>query len=457
MSRLAYPPQSIMTTDVDLTTPLVVGFGIVGRALARTLLERGFDPMVVEDRPSDDARKAAAELGLVLVESPSRTRLAALVKSATVLLPSPGVPDHHPCFALAESAGLGVRSEFDLARLWDDRPMAAITGTNGKTTVTMIVTDALTRSGLRAAAVGNTDVPLITAIGDPAIETFVVEASSFRLGHSACFRPRVATWLNFAPDHLDAHASYEAYEAAKASIWADLGDEAVVVANADDPVVMSHVPATATRVERFSLSDRSAEWHLADGHLVGPDGPVVAIDDLARSQPHDLANALAALATARAAGADLRSSVEAVSSFVGLPHRLELVGEWDGIRWYNDSKATVPQAAEAAVGGFASVVLIAGGRNKGLALDGLRSTVPPVHHVVAIGDASDEVRQAFEGLVPVVAADDMASAVELAGAAANDGDVVLLSPGCTSFDWYPNYVERGLDFRHLVQARGAHT
>ena len=141
-----------------------------------------------------------------------------------------------------------------------------------------------------------------------------------------------------------------------------------------------------------------------------------------------------------------------IADFAGLPHRLELVGERDGVRWFNDSKATVPQATEAAVGGFASVILLAGGRNKGLSLAGLAATVPPVRHVVALGDAADEVSSVFEGRVPVSRAGSMTEAVAAARSVATPGDVVLLSPGCTSFDWYRNYTERGDDFRALVEA-----
>ena len=326
----------------------------------------------------------------------------------------------------------------------------AITGTNGKTTVTMMVTDALTRSGLATEAVGNTEIPLVTAIEDPAVEVFVVEASSFRLAHSGSFRPRVATWLNFAPDHLDAHATLADYEAAKAAIWADLAEGGVAIANADDPVVIRHLPPDRA-IERFSVEDRTAEWHVADGSLIGPDGPLMAIEELARSQPHDVQNAVAVAATATAAGARPEAIAAALREFRGLPHRLELVGEWDGVRWFNDSKATVPQATEAAVGGFASVVLIAGGRNKGLALDGLARLAPPVHHVVAIGEAADEVAAAFGPSVPVTRADSMLEAVQAAQAAAEPGDAVLLSPGCTSFDWYASYGDRGTDFARLVR------
>ncbi|MEM9893238.1 MAG: UDP-N-acetylmuramoyl-L-alanine--D-glutamate ligase [Actinomycetota bacterium] len=440
-------------SDLDLSAPLIVGFGVVGRAVARALVARGSVPVVVEDRPTDAGRTVADEIGVELWEAPDAEALTGRLDTFSLLLPSPGVPDHHPCFAAAEAAGVPMASEFDLARLWDDRPLVAITGTNGKTTVTMMVTDILERTGRKAAAVGNTEVPLIEALDDAAIEVFVVEASSFRLGHSQRFSPAVATWINFAPDHLDAHASLDLYRQAKAAVWAHLTPEAVAIANAEDPEVAALAPEGAVY---FALdSSTGAAWTVIDGVLTGPERPVVPVTDLPRRQPHDVANALAAAATAAAAGASIDAIAEGLRAFRGLPHRLELVGEWGGVQWYNDSKATVPQATEAAASGFESVVLIAGGRNKGLSLDGLRRTVPPVRAVIATGDAAGEVTEVFDGLVPVITADSMVDAITRAEQAARPGDVVLLSPGCTSYDWYPNYVERGLDFRRLVESEVA--
>ena len=288
-----------------LEAPLVVGFGVTGRAVAKALIARGHRPMVVDDRPGPESAAAAAAMDLELLGAPSESELSGAVAVASALLPSPGLPDHHPAFRLAREHDVPVLSEFDLARLWDDRPMLAITGTNGKTTVTMMVTEMLNQSGRRAEAVGNTEVPLVAAIDDPTIEIFVVEASSFRLGHSRRFTPSVAAWLNFAPDHLDAHASLDAYEQAKASIWDELADGGLAVANADDPVVMSHAAKLddrSVRVERFSLID-AVEWRVEAstaglGHeLCGPDGPFLAVSELKRAQPHDVANALAASAS----------------------------------------------------------------------------------------------------------------------------------------------------------------
>ncbi len=437
-------------TAVDLASPVIVGYGITGQAVVDALLARGHRPVVIDDRPSDLAIQRADELGLDLVVAPDGETLRALVDASTVVLPSPGVPDHHPVFAAARAASRAVASEFDLAAMWDDRPLAAITGTNGKTTVTMMVTDMLERSGIRAEAVGNTPVPLVAAIDDRDVDVFVVEASSFRLAHSQRFAPTVATWLNFSPDHLDAHATLADYEQAKAAIWRDLAPSSTAVVNFADPVVASHAP-TGVDVVGFGTAD--ATWHTRGGVLVGADGFSMPIDQIARRQPHDLANAAAAAATALAAGASVDAIAETLQSFAGLEHRVEFVGEAEGVRWFNDSKATVPHATLAAVGGFDSVVLIAGGRNKGLEMSLLADAVPPVRAVVATGDAADEVAEVFSSLVEVTRADSMNDAIEQAAAAARTGDVVLLSPACTSFDWYPNYGARGDDFRALVLSR----
>lgn len=435
--------------NIDLSAPLIVGFGITGQAVAAVLIERGYLPTVIDDRPGESALRAAESMGIALVAAPSEGDLADAIAHASVLLPSPGVPDSHAVFGQAAAAELPIRSEFDLAHLWDDRPIVAITGTNGKTSVTMLVTAALEASGVRAEAVGNTPTPLVAAIGDPDIDVFVVEASSFRLAHSHCFRPTVATWMNFAPDHLDAHADLETYRLAKASIWSHLDADAFAVTNVDDATVLAAAPAGAV-----TFGSSSGDWHVADGELVGPDGPLISIEKMARRRPHDLSNAACVAATAMAAGATTAGVASALESFDGLPHRLAPVGEWNDVAWFNDSKATVPQATLAAVGGFDSVVLIAGGRNKGLDMSELATAVPPVHTVIATGDAADEIAAVFAATdANVLRGSSMVEAIELAARAASPGDTVLLSPACTSFDWYQSYGQRGDDFVSLVTAK----
>jgi UDP-N-acetylmuramoylalanine--D-glutamate ligase len=444
---------------------LVVGLAVTGAAVARALARRGEDVVAVDDRPGPHTRQVARELGLDLVEAPDPDRLARLVAGAAAVVPTPGLPARHPLFELAARASVPVLSEFDLAARWDDRPLLAVTGTDGKTTVTTLACRMLEASGLAAGAVGNTEVPLVTAIDDPTVDVFVVEASSFRLDHSRRFAPAVGTWLNFAPDHLDNHRSLEEYEAAKARIWRDQSPDQVAVGNADDPVVARHLAAAPGRQVRFGLGpgpdgdrtgtgDPGDRFHVADGHLVTDRGEAICrVDELRRAFPHDLLNALAAAATALHGGGTLAGVAAALRSFTGLPHRVSLVGEAEGVRYYDDSKATTPHAVLAAVTGFDRVVLIAGGQNKGLDLAALRGAADRVRAVVAIGDAAGEVTAAFAGLRPVRTATSMDEAVRLAAARAEPGDAVLLSPGCASFDWYRSYGERGDDFARAVRER----
>lgn len=438
----------------------MLGLGVTGRAVVRALLAHGEGVTVVDDHPTDQGRGLATEAGFELVEAPDRATLTTLMGRAEALVPSPGVPDRHPVFELAAELGVPIFSEFDLASRWDDRPQVAITGTDGKTTVTELTRAMLTASGRRAMAVGNTEVPLIAAIDDPEVDVFVVEASSFRLLHSHRYAPDVGTWLNLAPDHLDNHVSLEAYIAAKARIWGDQRADQVAIGNADDPVVAAHLAAAPARRITFGLSP-SADHHQEGDRLVLADGTQLAtVTELHRAFPHDIANALAAAASTLEGGGSAAGARTALLEFQGLPHRVSLVGEAGGVRWYDDSKATAPHATQAALQGFGSVVLIAGGRNKGLDLSTLADEVDRVRAVVTIGEAGPEVAAAFDGRRPVSEAGSMDDAVALAASLARPGDAVLLSPACASFDWYGSYAERGDDFvrsvrEHLASTGGA--
>ncbi len=430
------------------TRALVVGLGVTGRAVSRALVARGSAVTAVEDQPDDAHRTFAEEVGLDLVEAPDARRLAAEMADAEMVLPSPGVPDRHPVFAVAARAAVPVRSEFDLAEAWDDRPIVAVTGTNGKTTVTHLAADMLRRSGRVVAEAGNVETPLVEAIEDPATEVFVVEASSFRLGHTAHWAPRVAAWLNFAPDHLDVHADLATYEAAKARIWADQEPEDIAVVNADDPVVAGH----RGRARRRTFGQcGGADATVRDGWLLIDDRRLLAVTDLRRALDHDQANGLAAALMVEPIGVGDDAITEALAAFDGLPHRVQMVGEGGGVTWYDDSKATTPHATGAAVDAFDSVILIAGGRNKGLDLTEVLGRRGSVRSVVAIGEAAPDVVTAVAGRVPVVTAPSMAEAVAEAGTVARAGDAVVLSPGCASFDWYSSYGERGEDFARLVR------
>lgn len=441
-----------MTLDELLASPrsvLLVGFGVANRAVAASLVARGHQVVAIDDGPNDDARAAAAALGIAL-SSPDDVE--PYVNEADLVIPTPGLPERHAVFGSADASGIPVVSELDLAAVWDDRPILAVTGTNGKTTTVELAVAALQQGGLGAVAAGNTDIPLVAAIDDPDIDVFVVEASSFRLARASRFRPTVAVWLNFAPDHLDVHRDLERYEAAKAKLF-ELGAAGTLVANADDAVVMGNVPSDARVVTFGAAAD--ADWHVEGAALHGPGGPFVAVDGLWRSLPHDIANTLAVAAAVAALGIEPAAVARAAADFSALAHRVSPVGELDGQVWFDDSKATTPHATLAALRGFDEVVLVAGGRNKGVDLGELAAGIDHVRAVVAIGDAACEVAAAFSGRVPVARADSMESAVDAARDFSTGEVPVLLSPGCASFDWYTSYGERGDDFARIVREREA--
>ena len=426
---------------------LVFGFAVTGTAVARHLLADGVKVVAADDAPNEAMRRRAAELEVELLESPDAEELARVARKVAAVVVSPGVPIHHPVFQL----GLPMLSEVELAGRLATAPMVAVTGTNGKTTVTTLVARMLEASGRRAVAAGNIGLPLLDAVSAPA-DVLVVEVSSFQLALTEQFCPQVAVWLNLAPDHLDWHPTFEHYAAAKAKVWANQGPSGVAVANAEDAAVMEAARSARGRLVTFGLS--AGDYRMEGECLCGPGGePIICAGRLPRSLPHDRANALAAAAAALTAGADLEACRSVLASFEGLPHRVQPVGDVQGVRFYDDSKATTPASVLAALSGFDSVVLIAGGRNKGLDLSVLGEAKTRLRAVVAIGEAADEITSAFDGPggVPVIRAWSMADAVKAATHAAEVGDTVLLSPGCTSFDWYSSYAERGDEFTRLVK------
>jgi UDP-N-acetylmuramoylalanine--D-glutamate ligase len=478
----------------------VHGLAITGAAVARALHRRGEEVILSDDAASGPVREAAValadELGVELVAAPlvdtarvdtARVGSAAsggavvdqrtidrLVGSIDEVVPAPGVPETHPLVVAALARGVGVVSELDLATRWEaerpggPRPMIGITGTDGKTTTTELVATLLRGGGVGTAAVGNTDVPLVAALDDPAmsagIEVFTVECSSFRLAFTEQFRPIAGIWLNLAPDHLNWHHSFDSYELAKARLWAHQRPDDVAIGWFDDVVVQRHLARARARRRTFGLA-ADADYHVVgappvDGEpdrreLVGPNGPLASVASMRRRFPHDLSNALAACAAVVEAGFVGVDTLDAsLAEFRTPPHRIEPLGTIDGVAWFDDSKATSPHAALTAIRSFDSLVLIAGGKNKDLDLSALAGEAHRIRHVVATGAAADEVGRVFAGVVPVsFARVDMREAAELAASAARPGDAVLLSPACTSFDWYSNYVERGLDFQRIVADR----
>jgi len=436
---------------------LVYGLGVAGRSMVRALVARGADVVAVDDSESRAAIDEMNGLGVDFVGEPDEKRLADLVSWSTLVAPAPGIPEGHPLFSVTNRLVRRVATELDIAYEWEQeraggpRPMIAVTGTDGKTTTTLLAAAMISAGGRSTVACGNTDVPLVDALGLD-VDCFVVEATSFRLRFDRSFRAEASAWLNLAEDHLDWHESMATYEAAKARIWTAVRPADVAVGWTGDPVVMRHLARVPCRRVTFGIQHGEYRVENADSasaRLVGPGGVIAPVTSLRRSLPHDLTNALCAAALVTESGlADSRAVESALADFVAPKHRIELVGAADGIRWYDDSKATTPHAVVTALRGFDDVVLVAGGRNKGLDLSEIASEASRIRAVVAIGDSAADIAEVFAGVRPVEIADSMSDAVARARRLASS--VVLLSPGCTSYDWYDGYARRGDDFARCV-------
>ena len=442
-----------------MSRALVYGLAVTGESTARALLRHGHEVVVADDDVDDRRREVAANLDVELLERPDAGVLRDLLASCDLMSPAPGVPETHGSIAAARAAGTEVVSEIELAYRWEQdrpggpRPMLAITGTDGKTTTTLLAVEMLRAAGVRTIDAGNTSTPLVDAIAMD-LDAFVVECTSFRLAFTPTFRAEGAAWLNLAPDHLNWHRSMDTYEAAKAQVWANQGPEDVAVGFVEDAVVMGRLRSAPAR--QITFGARHADYRVDDGHLVGPRGRIASVAAMRRSLPHDLTNALAASALVLETGlGDVEAIASALASFTGPPHRLEHLGTWNGVSWYNDSKATTPHAAAAAVRSFEHLVLIAGGYDKGVDLGSMADDVTGVDAVIALGDTAQAVASAFAAVPVVDVVANLAEAVDRAAAVARSGATVLLSPGCASFDHYTGFEARGDHFRSLVLQRFA--
>jgi UDP-N-acetylmuramoylalanine--D-glutamate ligase len=433
----------------------VLGLALAGTAVARAMSQRGITLTLGDNRISEDHQSLAKELGAALIDMNTAGAVDALLDNVDTLMPAPGVPPSHPAIVAALQRGISVRSEIDVAYEWEQsrvggpRPILGVTGTDGKTTTTMIAAHLLRENGFRVAEVGNTDLPFVAAV-DSDVDVFVVECSSFRLRFTTQFRCNASVWLNFAPDHLDWHTGLDDYASAKEQMWRFVTDADVAVFPAANDLIESAAQRSGARTVSFGLAD--AAYCVREGRLVSPDGPLCDVKNLWRSMPHDITNSLAAAAVVVEAGLVPAAQLAmALSNFESAHHRIEHIGDFEGSAWFDDSKATSPHAALTAIRAFDSLVLIAGGRNKDLDLSQMATEPHRMAGVVAIGDDAHLIEAAFAGVCEVKTAQDMPSAVQMASSMASPGVAVLLSPGCTSYDWYRNYNERGEHFAQCVR------
>ncbi len=426
---------------------LVVGAAVSGAAAARLLRRLGREAFVYDRDPG-----ALGELRDEGFEVHNGAWAKRLLKGVELVVTSPGVPEGAPPIQHALAAGVPVWSELELAaRHLGDVPLVAVTGTNGKTTVTALIAAMLTAAGRVAPAAGNIGDPLsrlaAAHLDGETWDVVVVEASSFQLRFTHTLRPRVGVVLNVSEDHLDWHGTFAAYLGAKSRLFAQQAGTDLAVYDADDPGASKAVAAGGGRLLPASgVACPPGGVGPVGGRLHLGGGVDVPLPDLDR---YYLLDAVAAGAAAVAMGATASAVTSALEGFRTGPHRRELVGEWEGVRWVDDSKATNPHAAVASASAYPSVVLIAGGDPKGVDLSPLVD-IPSVRSVLAIGAAAPELARLGGPLV--TEAGTLERAVEAAARTARSGDTVLLAPGCASFDQFPNYRARGDEFAALARS-----
>ena len=453
---------------------LILGLGkMTGAAVADFLLSSGAGVRIHESFPTPAREELAGTMtargALVTFGEADAALVDELLAWADLIVPSPGVPPTNPVLAAALSRGAKVISEVELGFGLVRGPILAVTGTNGKTTTTTLLAEILNEAGKHAQAVGNIGVPFVTAARDSVAGAFLVaELSSFQLAFIDTFKPAAAVILNVGDDHYDWHSGYEDYLAAKGRITENQNAGDRLVIRVDDPGCLAVASGSKAEIAGFGLDSPEEVWSrlklalgrapalvagLAGTDVATFDGSVQTIltnsGDIRMDGVHNLENVMAAALAALKFGVAPEVIASVASRFGNLPHRTELVATRNGVRYVDDSKATNPHATLRALKGLSNVVLIAGGRAKGLDLSPLAEVTGQVSSLVVMGEAAMELQQVFEG-VPSVPAENVEEAVKLAAAVAKPGDTVLLSPACSSLDQYTDYAERGNRFKQAV-------
>lgn len=438
---------------------LIVGLGRSGVAAATVLAAVAARVVACDEKPLRELDRAAADLSSAGVELRAGDQRPELLEDVDLLIRSPGVPWEAPLIVAAREAGVEVIGELELGyRLLVTDRLVAVTGSNGKSTTTAVLGEVFKCAGEGVAVAGNIGLAL-TATAD-ALKTsdvVVAEVSSFQMEDAVTFKPHVAVLLNLAPDHLDRHGTAAEYYRLKWRIFENQTADDFAVLNADDAAVAA-MERPRSSVLLFSAKPASAPGVWLDGEEIrydvgGERGTLMRASELRLPGRHNLSNGMAAACAALAMGAPAAACAEALRTFAGLPHRLEFAGEVAGVRYVNDSKATNVASALTALASYEGpVVLIAGGKGKGEDFAPLaKGAAGKVRAAVLYGAARAGLAAVLEGVVPVAFAETVEEAVREAAASAHAGDVVLLSPACTSWDQYRDFEERGDDFKRAVE------
>lgn len=428
----------------------VIGLGVTGLATVRFLLKQGVKPVLMDTRlkvAGIEAIPAEKVDGIYLGELDAN-RLARM----DVLLVSPGLDTSQPAIRFATAQGAQLMGDVELFALCNEKPVVAVTGSNGKSTVTTLTEHMLNCSGINALAAGNIGLAVLDALEKTEAKVYVLELSSFQLETTHSLKLRAAAHLNVTEDHLDRHGTMAAYAAAKQRIYLHTD---LAIYNAEDPLTRPlgcAAPGIGLNLQQpqdgYGLVQQQGEaWLLVDG------APLLAVRQMSMVGRHNQFNALASCALALAAGCNREALVEALQTYQPLPHRCTRVADKNGIRWVNDSKATNVGATLAAIAGLRAdvpgkLILIAGGDGKGVDFSELAAVLrQQVDQLITLGRDGPAIATLVPGTIEVA---DLTEAVKQAAMIAKAGDMVLLSPACASLDMFKNYEERGRLFAEAV-------
>jgi UDP-N-acetylmuramoylalanine--D-glutamate ligase len=433
---------------------VVAGFALTGQAVVEFLQDFACEIAVSESGEASLFAEASAKYPNVKFEFGVHTPETFM--SADLIVLSPGIPDTIPAIAAAKNAGIPIFAEIELAYRFLKGTLIAITGTNGKSTTTKLTGAMLSEGGKRSFLCGNIGTPLISFCKNSRAEDYyVAEISSFQLETIHQFRPHIAALINLAEDHLDRYPSVEPYYLAKMRIFENQQSNDFAILNYDDPFLRDH--ANEIRANHFWFSRKE----VPPSGVFSKDGlirlvagmPVVNFDNGALKGVHNLENTLCAASMALLCGVLPKSMQKAVESFHALPHRMERIAEVGGVSYYDDSKATNVDAVVKSLESFpGNIFLIMGGKDKGCDYRVLRDLIRErVKELILIGEAADRINQELGDVRNPQFYGTLQEAVQKAAAQAQAGDVVLLSPACSSFDMFTNYAERGRVFREAVE------
>ena len=429
----------------------VLGAGLSGTAAALLLKAEGAQVTVLDDAEERNLLKSTIDnlraRGIRVICGPDADQDSSTYEPVVL---SPGIDRASPLARKFSSRKIDMMGELELGWRSCGLPVIAVTGTNGKTTTTELLAQMLNACGQRTIACGNIGKPLSeVALEKNHFDVLTVEVSSFQLETIKTFRPSIALWLNFAPDHLDRYRSVAEYRAAKFRIFENQTAEDVAIVNAAESL-----PKIPPRQITFSAYADRADFRLAEGSIVYQNKPVLRLAETKLRGSHNIENLMATLAAGMARGLSFEEMVPSLSAYEPRPHRCEFVRQIGGVDYVNDSKATNLDAVEKALLAQSKpVILIAGGKDKGFTFDPLRPLVKEkVRSTILIGEMAESIAHAWSGAVKSEIASSLADAVERAHAIAGPGEVVLFSPGTSSFDMFKSYADRGDQFRVLVQA-----